>query len=92
MTHQNAQPALHFIWLEVSDLARSREFYGETLGFAVEETEGEFLVVMLAGTLLYLAPGYPTPGNMYLAVAVPDKTTCPALPSVPSPSMALVGT
>ena len=27
---------------------------------------------MLAGALLYLAPGYPAPGNMYLAVAVPD--------------------
>jgi len=72
MDASDPKPTLQFIWLEVSDLARSREFYGETLGFAVEETEGEFLVVMLAGTLLYLAPGYPTPGNMYLAVAVPD--------------------
>ena len=70
--HPNAQPALQFVWLEVSDLARAREFYGETLGLPVQETGGEFLMVSLAGAFLYLAPGYPTPGNMYLAIAVPD--------------------
>jgi catechol 2,3-dioxygenase-like lactoylglutathione lyase family enzyme len=72
MTHRNAQPALHFVWLEVSNLARSREFYAETLGLPVQENGDQFLMVSLEGASLYLAPGYPTPGNMYLAVAVPD--------------------
>ena len=66
------KPTLQFVWLEVSDLAASRHFYGEVLGFLVQESDGAFITVDLNDTFLYLAPGKPTPGNMYLAIAVED--------------------
>ena len=72
MTPANAMPALQFIWIEVSDLARSREFYSQTLGFSTQDNDEAFSVVTLAGAQLYLAPGNPSPGNMYLAIAVSD--------------------
>ncbi len=72
MSLLDTAPALHFVWLEVSDLSRSSVFYGQTLGLPVQETEGAFVVVTLHGASLYLAPGHPTPGNMYLAIAVAD--------------------
>lgn len=70
--HRNTQPALHFVWMEVSDIVRSREFYGQTLGLPVQETDGVFVIVTLRSASIYLAPGHPTPGNMYLAIAVAD--------------------
>ena len=66
------KPTLQFVWLEVSDLATSRHFYGETLGFSVQESDDAFITVDLNDAFLYLAPGKPTPGNMYLAIAVED--------------------
>jgi len=72
MTHPNAQPVLQFVWLEVADLARSKAFYGETLALPVTESDGEFIVVDLGESSLYLATGQPSPASMYLAITVPD--------------------
>ena len=72
MTHRNAEPTLHFLWLEVEDLARSRGFYEEVLGLPVTPSGDAFIIVDLGATSLYLAPGRPTPGNMYMAIAVED--------------------
>ena len=72
MTKQGIQPTLQFIWLEVADLARAAAFYGETLGFPIVEASDAFIVVDMISTQLYLATGHPSPGSMYLAIAVPD--------------------
>lgn len=72
MSTDQALPALQFVWLEVSDLDRARTFYGQTLGLPVQENGDAFVVASLQGADLYLAPGSPTPGNMYLAIAVAD--------------------
>lgn len=71
ITPQTA-PSLHFVWLEVSDLSRSRSFYGDELGFSIDESNDAFSIVSLGASALYLAKGRPTPTNMYLAIAVPD--------------------
>jgi len=71
-TTPQAPPSLHFVWLEVSDLPRSRSFYGDELGFSVDESNDAFIVVSLGASSLYLAQGRPTPTSMYLAIAVPD--------------------
>ena len=65
-------PSLHFLWLEVSDIQRSIDFYRETLGFPVEGEHDSFATVHLANSKLYLAPGMPLGMNMYIALAVPD--------------------
>lgn len=65
-------PSLHFIWLEVSDIQRSIDFYRETLGLPVEGDHESFATVHLANSKLYLAPGMPLGMNMYIALAVPD--------------------
>ena len=72
MTSSDIAPTLHFVWLEVSDLARAKDFYGNQLGFPIQEDEESFVMVDLQDASLYLAPGSPTPGNMYLAIAVAD--------------------
>lgn len=72
MTQRNEQPALHFVWLEVADLARSQEFYQDVLQLPVEEPGGEFIMVDLGKVSLYLAIGHPQPASMYIAIAVPD--------------------
>ena len=72
MTPPNAHPVLQFVWLQVADLARTRNFYNDTLGLPVNEPGGDFIVVDLGETSLYLAAGNPQPASMYLAIAVPD--------------------
>ncbi len=72
MTPPDSVPSLHFVWLEVSDLSRSKDFYGNQLGFPVQENDDAFVMIALQDASLYLAPGHPTPGNMYLAIAVAD--------------------
>ncbi len=72
MTHPNAQPVLQFVWLQVADLTRAREFYGDTLGLPVTAPGSDFIVVDLGETSLYLAAGKPQPASMYLAIAIPD--------------------
>ncbi len=66
----NSDPALHFVWLEVSDLERSIDFYRETLGLVVQEDTDRFAIVKLTNSKLYLAPGRPLGMNMYIAIAV----------------------
>ena len=66
------QPTLQFVWLEVADLDRAADFYGNALGFPIVETADAFIVVDLGSTQLYLAEGQPAPGSMYLAIAAPD--------------------
>ncbi len=63
---------LQFIWLEVADLTRSREFYAHRLGWPVVEESEAYVSFDLHGPRLYLAVGQPRPAGMYLAVAVPD--------------------
>ena len=72
MTQRNAQPALHFVWLEVKDVARARAFYEDLLQLPIAESREEFVAVSLGETSLYLAAGQPRPASMYLAIAVPD--------------------
>ncbi len=72
MTGQDIQPTLQFLWLEVADLARAAEFYGDVLGLPIVETTDAFIVADLVSTQLYLALGQPRPASMYLALAVPD--------------------
>ena len=72
-----SDPSLHFLWLEVTDLRTSVDFYRETLGFPVQEdvpgaTPGAFAIVHLAQTRIYLAPGAPRGMGMHIAIAVPD--------------------
>jgi len=71
-TMPQAGPSLHFVWLEVSDLSRSRFFYGDKLGFSVDESNDAFIVASLGASSLYLAQGQPAAASMYLAIAVPD--------------------
>jgi len=66
----NTDPSLHFIWLEVSDLERSVNFYRDTLGLVIEQDAGSFAIVQLHNSKLYLAPGRPLGMNMYIAIAV----------------------
>jgi predicted enzyme related to lactoylglutathione lyase len=72
MTQRNTEPALHFVWLEVDDLTRSRDFYVEVLQLPLRESGDEFVAVGLGKTTLYLAPGRPQFASMYLAIAAPD--------------------
>ncbi len=72
MTTKTVQPTLQFVWLEVTDLNRAADFYGGSLGFPIVEETDAFIVVDLDATRLYLASGRPSPGSMYLAIAVPD--------------------
>ena len=72
MRQRNAQPALHFVWLEVADVARSRAFYEDILQLPIAESREEFVAVSLGETSLYLAPGQPRPASIYLAIAVSD--------------------
>lgn len=66
------EPSLHFLWLEVTDLQRSVDFYRETLGFPVQGDPGPFAIVHLGRAPLYLAPGAPRGLGLYIAIAVPD--------------------
>lgn len=65
-------PTLQFVWITVSDIKRALQFYGDTLGFPVKMPNDAFGIVQLGEMALYLATGEATPGNMYLAIAVPD--------------------
>lgn len=65
-------PSFHFIWLEVSDLLRTVDFYREMLGFPVQDETGAFGIVHLAHGQIYLSPGTPRPFSGYFAIAVPD--------------------
>lgn len=65
-------PSLHFLWLEVTDLRQTVDFYRETLGFPVQDDAGAFAIVHLAQTKIYLAPGAPRGLGMYIAIAVAD--------------------
>jgi len=65
-------PTLQFVWHTVKDVERALQFYGDTLGFPVQRTNDAFGIVQLGELALYLAAGEATPGNMYLAIAVPD--------------------
>ncbi len=67
-----SEPSLHFLWLEVTDLRKSVDFYRETLGFPVQDDVGQFAIVHLAQSKIYLAPGAPRGLGMYVAIAVPD--------------------
>jgi catechol 2,3-dioxygenase-like lactoylglutathione lyase family enzyme len=67
-----SEPSLHFLWLEVTDLQRSVDFYRETLGFPVQDQPGPFAIVHLGQAPLYLAPGAPRGLGLYIAIAVPD--------------------
>lgn len=70
MTAQH--PELHFLWMEVSNLANAVDFYRSTLGFPVQDDAGTFAIVHLANTRLYLAPGMPRGYGMQIAVAVTE--------------------
>ncbi len=72
MTKHRQDPELHFVWLEVSALPRSVDFYRETLGFPVQDDAGAFAIVNLASSKLYLAPGQPLGMSMHIAVSIPD--------------------
>ena len=72
MTQLSAKPALHFVWLEVADLARSRQFYTELLQLPLATDGDEFVAVDLGAASLYLAPGKPNPAGIYVAIAMPD--------------------
>ncbi len=71
------EPSLHFLWLEVTDLRKSVDFYRETLGLPVQDealgaAPGAFAIVHLAQQKIYLAPGAPRGMGMYIAIALPD--------------------
>ena len=66
------EPTLHFVWLEVSDLARSVDYYRAVLGFPVQEQPGNLAVVHLGNSKLYLAAGRPLPASVFVAIAVPN--------------------
>ena len=72
MSEPYQDPELHFLWMEVSDQARSVDFYRETLGFPVQETSGPFAIVHLGNTKLYLASGQPRGTGVHVAISVPD--------------------
>ncbi len=70
-------PSLQFLWLEVTDLRQSIDFYREILGLPVQEdipgaAPGAFAIVHLADHKIYLAPGAPRGMGMYIAIAFPD--------------------
>ena len=65
-------PDLAFVWLEVSNLSHSVNFYRQTLGFPVTDETGAFAIVHLAHTRIYLGQGAPRGMGMYLAINVPD--------------------
>ena len=73
----SSDPSLHFLWLEVTDLRTSIDFYREILGFPVQDevpgaAPGAFAIVHLAQTRLYLAPGAPRGMGMHIAIAIAD--------------------
>lgn len=73
----STEPSLHFLWLEVTDLRKSVDFYRETLGLPVQDevsgaAPGAFAIVHLAQQKIYLAPGAPRGMGMYIAIALPD--------------------
>ena len=68
----SASPHLHFLWLEVSDLARSTIFYRDHVGLKVTEENEAFITLDMGQPQLYLAVGEPRPASMYLALAVAD--------------------
>lgn len=72
MSPTQSAPTLQFVWLTVKDIKRALQFYGDTLGFPVQRSNDAFGIVQLGEMALYLAAGEATPGNMYLAIAVPD--------------------
>lgn len=72
MSSATQDPSLYFLWLEVTDLRKSVDFYRETLGFPVQDDAGPFAIVHLAQTKIYLSPGAPRGLGMYIAIAVPD--------------------
>ena len=72
MSTEYKDPELYFVWLEVSDLVRSVDFYRDNLGFPVQDDAGNFAIVHLANTKLYLAPGTPLGMSMYIAISVDD--------------------
>lgn len=72
MSSPAQDPSLHFLWLEVTDLRKSVDFYRETLGFPVQDDAGAFAIVHLAQSQIYLAPGAPRGLGMYIAIAIAD--------------------
>ena len=75
MSSPAQDPSLHFLWLEVSDLRKSVDFYRDTLGFPVQDDGGAFAIVHLAQAKIYLAPGAPRGMGMYIAIAVNNIDT-----------------
>lgn len=72
MSSPAQNPSLHFLWLEVTDLARSVDYYRDTLGFPVQDDSNTFAIVHLAESKIYLAPGAPRGLGMYIAIAIAD--------------------
>ncbi len=72
MSSPAQDPSLHFLWLEVTDLRKSVDFYRETLGFPVQDDTDAFAIVHLAQSKIYLAPGAPRGLGMYIAIAIAD--------------------
>lgn len=72
MSSPTQDPSLHFLWLEVTDLRKSVDFYRETLGFPVQDDVSAFAIVHLAQSKIYLAPGAPRGLGMYIAIAIAD--------------------
>ncbi len=59
--------------IPVSDLARAKHFYGETLGFAVErDTEGGVMYRAGGGRFFVYPSGYRAGGHTQLSWIVPD--------------------
>ncbi len=72
MTPPYQDPRLQFLWLLVQNLRSSVDFYRDVLGFPVQDEVGNFAVVHLANSQLYLAPGQPAGEGLQIAIAVPD--------------------
>ncbi|NUQ38314.1 MAG: VOC family protein [Caldilineales bacterium] len=70
MTYRD--PELHFLWMEVTNLAQAVWFYREVLGFPVQDDTANLAVVHLANSKLYLAPGAPRGVGLHIALAVDD--------------------
>lgn len=72
MSSSAQDPSLHFLWLEVTDLHKSVDYYRDTLGFPVQDDAAAFAIVHLTQSKIYLAPGAPRGLGMYIAIAVAD--------------------
>lgn len=69
MTETFRDPSLSFLWMEVSNLHASVDFYRQTLGFPVTE-DGGLATVHLDNCRFYLIQGAPRGYGLQIGIAV----------------------